>query len=139
MKEELEELKSKWIIDEKRFDERKIRQYIKRLLNYCKITKKGEVDLTEKSEKFSLIDKVKLALTARFVASKLDNSISETVSAKEISKFFLVDKLQVVARLKEAIDEKFAFRDKKGVYKLNPSRLDAFLDNLEKKYGEKNE
>ena len=71
------------------------------------------------------------------MANKLDNSIAENVPAEEISKFFLVDKKQVSARLKEIRDEKFALREEKGVYKLNPSKLDAFLDELDEKYGVK--
>jgi len=137
MEAELEELKNRWIISEKDPDERKLRQYVKRLMNYCEITKAGGVSLTKISENFSLKNKVRLTLVARFVANKLDNSIAENVSAEEISKFFLVDKKQVNARLKEIRDDKFALREEKGIYKLNPSKLDAFLNELDEKYGVK--
>ncbi|RLF57925.1 MAG: hypothetical protein DRN25_05815, partial [Thermoplasmata archaeon] len=85
--EDIEELKSKWIIDENTFDERKITRYVKQLMKYCKITKTGEIVLTELGEKFKLKDRIKLALVARFIASKLDKSINPLLSARDISNF----------------------------------------------------
>ncbi len=137
--ENLEELKNKWIIDEKAFDEKKIAQYVKRLMKYCKITKTGEIDLTELGEKFSLKDKIKLTLVARFIANKLDKSINPSLSAQELSYFFMVDKMQVSARLKEIKDEKLSIREKKGTYRVIPTKIEKILKELESKYGEKND
>ena len=137
--DDLEELKNKWIIDEKSFDEKKIAQYVKRLMRYCKITKTGEVDLTGLGDKFTLKDKIKLALVARFIASKLDESIKPFLSAREISNFFMVDKIQVSARLKEIKDEKLSIREKKGTYRVIPTKIEKILKELESKYGEKDD
>ncbi len=137
--DDLEELKNKWVIDEKAFDEKKIAQYVKRLMRYCKITKTGEVDLTELGDKFTLKDKIKLALVARFIASKLDESIKPFLSAREISNFFMVDKMQVSARLKEIRDEKLSIREKKGIYRVIPTKIEKILKELESKYGEKDD
>ncbi|RLI82989.1 hypothetical protein DRP07_04215 [Archaeoglobales archaeon] len=134
--EDIEELKNKWIIDEKVFDERKIAQYVNRLMKYCRITKAGEIDLTEVGEKFTLKDKIKLALVARFIASKLEESISPSLSAQEISNFFVADKMQVSARLKEIKDERLSIREKKGTYRVIPTKIEKILKELESKYGE---
>ena len=137
--DDLEELKNKWVIDEKAFDEKKIAQYVKRLMRYCKITKTGEVDLTELGDKFTLKAKIKLAQVERFIASKLDESIKPFLSAREISNFFMVDKMQVSARLKEIRDEKLSIREKKGIYRVIPTKIEKILKELESKYGEKDD
>lgn len=134
MDKELEELKAKWIIEEKEFNERDLGLYVKRLMPFCKITKNGEIVLTEIGENFSLIDKVMLALIARFIAHRLDGSISETVTADELSRFFRVDKMQVSARLKDVKDARLAVREKKGIYKANIGRIEKFLDEIEGRY-----
>jgi len=48
-----------------------------------------------------------------------------------LSASLMIPKDQVMARLKEAKDEKFAFRARKGVYKVNPLRIGAFISDLE--------
>ena len=135
MNKELEELKAKWIIEEKEFNEKNLGRYVKRLIPLCKITRSSEVVLTDRGQVLSLKDKVKLALVARLIAHRLDASIPEEISANEISEFFLVDKLQVNARLKEVTDERFAIRERKGVYKVNIGRIEKFFEEIEKKHG----
>lgn len=132
MGKELEDLKAKWIIEKIDFDEKMVGRYVKRLMPFCKITKNGEIFLTDEGKKLSLKDQVGLTLVARFIAHILDDSIPEEVSAEEVSKIFLVDRMQVYARFKDTKNEKLAISVKRGIYKANPSRIEKFLDDIEK-------
>lgn len=127
----MENLKEKFIVSEK-IDEKRIKQFVERLLPFCKVTKSGGI-VIEKAE-LTTIEKIKIALTARFLANSLDSEISPEVSGEEISNSLMIPKDQVLARLKELKDEKFAFRISKGIYKVNPFKIDELLNSLENKY-----
>jgi len=127
----MEHLKEKFIVSEK-IDEKRIREFIERLLPFCKVTKSGGV-IIEKAE-LTTVEKIGIALAARFLANSLDSEISPEVNGEELSNSLMIPKDQVLARLKELRDEKFAFRVSKGVYKVNPFKIDDLLKSLENKY-----
>jgi hypothetical protein len=127
----MENLKEKFIVSEK-IDEKRINEFVERLLPFCKVTEGGGV-IIEKAE-LTTIEKIKIALTARFLANSLDSEISPEVNGEELSNSLMIPKDQVLARLKELKDEKFAFRVSKGVYKVNPFKIDDLLKSLENKY-----
>ena len=126
-----EELKDRFIVDEK-FDKKKVEKFVERLLPFCKVTKTGAI-LLERDD-FTSTEKIKIALVARFLANSLDESISAEVNSEELSNNLMIPKNQVVARLKELKDERFAFRVSRGIYKVNPLKINDFLNNIESKY-----
>jgi len=128
----MEDLKGKFIVSEE-IDEKRIRELVERSLPFFRVSKSGEV-IIDKSE-LSSLEKVKASLVARFLAHKLDSGISPEVNAEELSGYLMIPKNQVAARLKELGDEKFAFRVRRGIYSVNPSRIEDFLNDLENEYG----
>jgi hypothetical protein len=128
----LEELKKKFIVEEN-LEGKKLEDFVKRILPFCKITKDGEVII--EIEKPTTTEKVKLALVAKKLASHLDSNISPETNFDTLSKSLDIPRDQVKARLKELTDEKFALRVDRGKYKANPLKIGKFLSDIEKKYG----
>jgi hypothetical protein len=127
----MENLKERFIISEK-IDEKRIKEFVERLLPFCKVTKSGGIII--ENPRLTTLEKVKVALIARFLANSLDSEISPEVNGEELSNSLMIPKNQVLARLKELKDEKFAFRVSKGVYRVNPFKIEDFLKELENKY-----
>nr|MDO8046182.1 hypothetical protein [Candidatus Baldrarchaeota archaeon] len=130
----MEELKKKFIVEEK-LDEKVVSECIEKILPFCKVSKNGEVIIEKKN--MTVADRIKLALTARFLANYLEREISAETTAKELSSFLYVPENQISARLKELKDSKFAIRVKKGVYTVNPLQIRKFVHEIETKYGAK--
>lgn len=127
----MENLKEKFIVNE-RIDEKRIKEFVERMLPFCKVTKSGGIVI--ENPKLTTVEKIKVALAARFLANTLDSEISPEVNGDELSNSLMIPKNQVLARLKELKDQKFAFRVSKGVYKVNPFKIDEFLKDLENNY-----
>jgi len=127
----MEDLKAKFIISEN-IDEKRIEDFVIRLSQFCKVSKSGGI-IIERAE-LTNIEKIKVSLVARYLANRLDSEISPEVNSEELSNSLMISKDQVLARLKEFRDEKFAFRVTKGIYKVNPLQIESFLSSLENKY-----
>lgn len=128
----MDELKKQFIVDEKEYSKEKIPEQIRKVLRYCKVSKEGKV-LLEKNN-FGLRDNLKLILIARFLASKVDESISSEMTIDEI--FASVgsgNKESMITRMKEIIDEHAATRSGKGIYQIVPFYIDVILEKLEGK------
>lgn len=125
-----EDIKDLFIIDEDIYQKR-TDEYIKRLIKYCTITKKGEVNIV--NNKFSTSEKVKVSLVARYLANQKEPSIVAELNAEELSIFLMIPRDQITARLNELKRERYANCIAKGVYKVNVSRIDDILNELENK------
>ena len=139
MLENLEELKKEWIVDEEEIfkEKSKLAKLVKRMMNYCKVTKSGDVIINDNYEGITIKEKVCLYAMARFLANKLDENIPREVKADEIAESLMIDRRVVMARLKDLKDEKYLIRESRGIYHANPSKIEAFLHELDKKYGSK--
>ncbi|MEM4602165.1 MAG: hypothetical protein QW808_04625 [Desulfurococcaceae archaeon] len=126
----MEELRKKFIVEEK-IDEKKIATYIERVLRFGKLSVDGSIII---ERKLSTKDQVGLALIMRYLANHLEKSISAEVRVKELSQSLGIPEDQVTARLVDLNREKLAIRINKGVYKVNPARIENFLNQLESKY-----
>lgn len=128
----MEDLKKAFIVDERQYEKEKIPEQVRKVLRYCKVSKEGKV-LLEKNN-FTLRESLKLILTARFLASKLDGEISEEVSIDElVASMNSSNKESLVTRMKEIVDEGHAKRVSAGAYKIIPFYIDGILDKLNKK------
>lgn len=127
----MEKIKEKFIVPEN-IDEKRIEEFITRLLPFCKVTKSGAV-IIEKSE-LTNVEKIEISLLARYLANRVDSGISAEVNGEELSNSLIISKEQVLARLKDLKDKKFVFRISKGIYKVNPLKIDSYLKSLENKY-----
>lgn len=128
----MEDLKKKFIVEEN-LEEKKLVGYVERILPFCKISKSGGIIL--EMHEATALEKVKLALVARFLANHLEGSISPEVNPEELSRNLDIPKDQVYARLKELKDDRFAVTSDKGIYRVNTFEIGKFLDEIEGKYG----
>jgi hypothetical protein len=124
----MEELKKKAIVEEK-LDEKRVVNYIERILPFCKISKDGLVILEVKG--MTSLQQVKLALVARFLANYLDNNIPPEISNRELSTSLNIPEDQISARLKDLREDKFATPVRKGVSQVNPLQIERFIVELE--------
>jgi len=128
-RDSIEELRKKFIVDEGQYVADRLQDDVEKLLRYCKISKQGRVLITKRE----LTDKKKVGLVvfARYIGNKLDNAISELVIADEIATYTGIEKASVNARGKELVDDGFLSRPEAATYKVNPSKIQDFVDLLE--------
>jgi hypothetical protein len=124
----MEELKKKFIVEEK-LDEKRIADYVKRILPFCKISKDGLVIIEIKG--VTSLQQVKLALVARFLANYMDNTIPTEISNHELSTSLNIPEDQISARLKDLREDRFAIPVRKGVNQANPLQIERFIVELE--------
>jgi phage regulator Rha-like protein len=124
----MEELKKKFIVEEK-LDEKRVINYTERILPFCKISKDGMVIIENKELK--TVQQIQLALVARFLANYLDKNITTEISNKELSNSLNVPENQIAARMKELRESKFVIPVKIGLHQVNPLQIEKFLIELE--------
>jgi len=124
----MEELKKKFIVEEK-LDEKRVTNYIERILPFCKISKDGLVIIEAKG--LVALQQVKLALVARFLANHLDKNIPTEMSNGELSTSLSIPEDQIAARMKELREDKFAISVKRGLHQVNPLQIERFIAELE--------
>ena len=125
----IDELKEQFLVDGEVQKER-LAQLVRKALEHCVVHKNGAVELKHKS--LAGKDQVKLVLSARLLASKLEESLSGDVTVEEIAESTGLPKNQVAARAKECLDERFAERSTRGSYKARSLKVEEFLDTLSK-------
>jgi hypothetical protein len=123
----LEQLREQFLVDDDVPNE-KLEQLIQKALPYCIVRKNGSVELRRSD--LSGKQQVKVTLTARFLASKLDESIVGDVTVEQLSEYTGLPKDQAAARAKECLDERFADRSSRGSYKARPLKIEEFLNTL---------
>jgi hypothetical protein len=124
----MEELKKKFIVEEK-LDEKRVANYIERVLPFCKISKDGLVIVETKG--LTALQQAKLALVARFLANYLDKNIPVGMSNGELSTSLSIPEDQIAARMAELRENKFAFPVKRGLHQVNPLQIERFIVELE--------
>jgi len=107
-------------------------EFVKKLIKYAKISKSGDIIILDSS--LSPDDKLRIALVLRFIAHTFDDTISETITLKELSNL-LSERLEAVgSRLSQIMKkENFAKKVNKGVYIVQHFVIDKFLTDLENK------
>jgi hypothetical protein len=124
----MEELKKKFIVEEK-LDEKRVANYIERILPFCKISRDGLVIVETKDLK--ALQQAKLALVARFLANYLDKNIPTGMTNGELSTSLSIPEDQIAARMKELREAKFAIPVKRGLHQVNPLQIERFVVELE--------
>jgi hypothetical protein len=123
----IEELKGQFIIEED-VVKRRLESLLTEALQHCVVDKKGTVHIND--ARMGSLSKLKLVLTARYLASQLDSAISASVSSAEIAQSTGLPVGQVYARAKDAVGEKFAESVGRGVFRAMPHKIEPFLDSL---------
>lgn len=122
----IRELKKKFIVDEKSFEEESISKMLEKIIEVCEIGKNGCVRF--KTKMASDKEKIKYILVARFLANKLDESIEKKVSLIDIEK--MLDKGRsdkgVSGRISELKKERVIDADSEG-YSVKPYKIKEIL------------
>jgi hypothetical protein len=113
------------------YEKRRTNELIKRLLPFCKVSKKGKVILEDWN--ISAKEKVGIVLVSRYLASNIDSTISSSVTIAELSEYLLIPKNQVRARIKDLKNDKIVRTIERGIFQAEPTRIDKFLTKLENK------
>jgi Fic family protein len=132
----MDELKAQFLVDDEVQVDR-LARLVEKALQHCVVHKGGTVEVRDRSLPGK--DQVKLVLSARLLASKLEESLSGDVTVEEIAKSTDLPKNQVAARAKECLDERFAERTTRGSYKARALKVEEFLDTLSKPKGARHE
>lgn len=123
----IEELKKQFIVDDDALKTR-LEPLVAKALNHCRISKSGEVIIT--NQNLSARDQVMLILSARAIASQLDSAISADVAVADLAKSTGLPTDQIRARARDIIGLKLAVSPKRGDYRAIPHKIEAFLDSL---------
>ncbi len=123
----LDNLKEQFVVDDDVRSE-KLERLIEKALPNCVVRKNGAVELRRCG--LSAKQQVKLTISARLIASKLDNSIVGDVTIEQLAEYTGLPKDQVAARAKECLDERFAERSARGSYRARLHKVEEFLNGL---------
>ena len=128
----MEELKKKFIVNNN-LEEEKIKDYVERLLPFCKLSPDGNILVDKRIS--TALKRMKVALVGRFLANRLEPSIPAEMNVEELSNILDIPKDQTYSRMKDLKKEKFvAILDKKK-YRVQPLEISKFLAELEKEFG----
>lgn len=134
MTKELEELEKQFILNED-MEHEDIKNLISRALKLCKIDNKGFVVMHQSG--LTIPQKIMLALSARYLANKLqqklgrESSIMEISNAKELADMLKEKEAVIAARLKDLKDAKKVISPNRGVFKIAPYAIKDFIAELE--------
>jgi len=123
----INELKKQFLVDEDTVKQQ-LEQLLTKALQHCVVDKKGTVHI--KDAKMSGADKFRLVLSAPYLASQLDSTVSAAVTTAEVGISAGLPTAQVRARAKDAVDSKFAEPVSRGVFRAMPHKIGSFLDSL---------
>lgn len=123
----LDNLRSQFVVDDDVRSE-KLEVLIQKALPHCVVRKNGGVEI--KRSDLSGKQSVKLVLAARFLASKLDETVAGDVTVEQVAEYTGLPKDQAAARAKDCLEERFADRSTRGSYRARPLKIEEFLDSL---------
>lgn len=126
----MESLKDQFIISDD-VDEKRLKQFVERLLPFCKVTESGKVIIGK--GKLTVSEKIGIVLVARYLANRLSPTILPEMGAEDLSDNLLVPRDQILARIKNLKDGKLVRSSSRGVYGVDPTRIGSFLKELERK------
>ncbi len=127
----LEELKKSFIVDEESFEEQELAQLIEAINKICVLDKTGNVRF--RKEKLIDKEKIRYILIARFLANKLDSTISKTVKNADIESVLKKTKPQIRARLSELREEGIIKDISRDEHEIKPIMVHKIL--MERKNG----
>jgi hypothetical protein len=127
-----ENLKNSFFIDENP-DDKKIEEYTRRIMPYCRPNKQGAPIFA--NDGIKTLDRIKAFLVLRYITNHWEASIPREITPIEFERLLDVENTQVRARLKDIRDEKFADVTDNGSYRVKPHKISEFLDKLGEKYG----
>jgi len=124
------DVRKSFIVDEVDFGKDFAEKLEERIIEYAKINKAG--DLLIMVSGLSPNDKLKLLLSARFIAHNIDKNIPETVSLSDAGKLLTNESKEAIGSRMSHLVKPLGFARKKsrGVYTVQPYKIEEFLDGL---------
>ena len=98
------------------------------MLNFCKVDV-GDGSIIYEKNVTSAVDKIRIALIARYLANKLEPNIPADVSLEQLVEYTGIDQKIVSARLTEIVSEGFGARVGSGLYRVVPFYMEKFLEH----------
>ena len=128
MEPNFERLKKEFIVDQEEHSKQQLTSLMSLLLPLCKVTKDGQVVITEKIPTRKIL---KLILSARFIAHVADKSIQMGLSREELKAYSSMRDNVFTTRLNELLRENFADeRDDEKIYAKNILLIEQFLKTM---------
>jgi hypothetical protein len=127
-----ENLKNNFFIDESP-DDKKIEDYTRKIMPYCRPNKQGEPIFV--NDNIKTLDRIKAFLVLRYITNHWESAIPREITPTEFEKLLDIEHVQLKARLKDVRDEKFADVTDNGSYRVKVHKIPEFLDKLVEKYG----
>ena len=127
------DIKNKFIVDES-FKSDQLNQLAGRLLNWAKVTKKGEI-IIHNDGSLSPDDKLRIALVARYIGHYLSGEIPESIKLVEL-KAIINETTQATGSRISKLEkkDKFARKVKYGTYAVRPHKIEEFITKLESRF-----
>jgi len=134
MATDFDRLKKDFIVDQEEHTKEKLASLMALLLPLCKVTKDGQVVITEKIPTRKVL---KLILSARFIAHVAQDSISAEVSKEELKAYSAMRENVLNTRLNELLRENFAEKKENAIKAKNILLIEQFLRGLKENGQEK--
>ncbi len=122
------DIKSRFIVDENLYNAERLTSDVEKLLQYFKLTTKGRVIFTAKGLTYKA--RIAIIVFARYLAHKLDKSISELVSTEEMASLGGIQKSSVRGRTSDLVDGGLIVRVEQGQFRAVATSIDDFFESL---------
>lgn len=120
-------LRRKFILDEEEVKAR-LEELVHKALRHCRVDTIGRVHFEKKN--LSGMDRVKIAISARGIASELDSNLSADMSIDELAQSTGLPESSVRARCTELAAQNFVESPQKGVFRVVFAKAETLLDSI---------
>jgi len=130
--DDIEALKREFIITKEEEEER-LKEILKKIVKFVKVTEEGAIVFEIKD--LAGIDRIGLALAARYVAGKLVENIRQEVSLDELSQITGLKEKVASARVKDLAKEGLVERLGRGLYRARGLfAVEKIIEKVTEKY-----
>jgi hypothetical protein len=120
-----DKVKKEFIVDQEEYSKSQLSKLMSILLNFCKITRDGQVIIMKKIATRKIL---KLILSARFVAHAADDSIHETITREELKAYSRIKDAVFTTRFNDMLRENFAEKKDNVIKAKNILLIEQFLE-----------
>lgn len=124
---DFEEIKEKFIVDEAEYPKEKIAELMEIMLKYLRVSKGGQVVIIKSVPGRKTLQ---LILSARLIASKVDEAIGQEISREELLNYSYLSKDVFRTRFNELLKDGFAEKKGDNIKAKNILLVERFLKNL---------
>lgn len=125
-----DDIRKSFIVDESDFSKDFAEKLAEKVMKYAQVSKKGE--LLVKAIGLSPDNKLKLFLSARFIAHRFDKNIPETIGLSDAASLLTNESREAIgSRMSQLVkSHHFAKKKGRGVYVVQPYKIEEFIESL---------